>query len=95
MRWVTASLLFIIVASFCFVLFIVFNWVLYNPDTGIDTTLNEFAQQHFNRNYRIWWDGITNNIAFGFGLSGVFCLLVAIICYIASVFGGERKVEQY
>ena len=95
MRWVTASLMFVAVASFCFVLFIVFNWVLYNPDSGVDTTLDEFAQQHFNRYYKNWWDGITNNIAFGFGLSGVLCLFIAIICYIASVFGSDRKVQQY
>lgn len=95
MRWVTASLIFVIVASFCFVLFIVFNWVLYNPDTGVDTTLDEFAQKHFNRYYQNWWSGISNNIAFGFGLSGVVCLFLAIICYVASVFGSDRRVEQY
>ena len=95
MRWVTASLMFVAVASFCFVLFIVFNWVLYNPDSGVDTTLDEFAQQHFNRYYKNWWDGITNNIAFGFGLSGVLCLFIAFICYIASVFGSDKRVEQY
>lgn len=95
MRWVTASLLFIIVMSFCFVLFIVFNWVLYNPDSGIDPTLDEFAQKSFNRYYRNWWDGITNNISFGFGLAGVVCLFLAIICYVASVFGSDRKVDAY
>ena len=95
MKWVTASFIFIIVMSFCFVLFIIFNWVLYNPDTGIDSTLDEFAQQNFNRYYRSWWDGITNNISFGFGLSGVVCLFLAIICYIASLFESSRRVDAY
>ena len=95
MKWVTASFIFIVVMSFCFVLFIIFNWVLYNPDSGIDPTLDEFAQKHFNRYYQNWWGGITNNISFGFGLSGVICMFLAIICYIASVFDSKPKVGQY
>ena len=95
MKWVIMSLLFIIVMSFCFTLFIVFNWVLYNPDTGIEPTLDEFAQESFSRYYRQWWDGITNNIAFGFGLSGVLCLFLAIICYIASVFDNKPGADVY
>ena len=94
MRWVTASFIFIVVMSFCFILFIVFNWILYDPDAGIDPTLDEFAQQHFNRYYRNWWAGVTNNIAFGFGLSGVICLGLAIVCYIASVVGSEHRIIQ-
>jgi len=90
-RWISASFIFIVVMSFCFVLFIVFNWMLYNPDTGVETMLDEYAQQHFNRNYRDWWDGINTNIAFGFGLAGVFCMFVAIICYIASVFETRKE----
>jgi len=69
--------------------------VLYNPDTGIDPTLDEFAQKHFNRQYRNWWAGITNNIAFGFGLSGVICMFLAIICYVVSVFDSRPKVGAY
>jgi len=94
MKWVTASLMFIIVMSFCFVLFIIFNWVLYNPDSGIDTTLTEYAQENFNRYYLNWWNGITNNISFGFGLAGVLCLFLSIICYVASVFD-RRRVDAY
>lgn len=95
MKWVTASFIFIVIMSFCFILFIIFNWVLYNPDTGIETTLDEFAQQNFNRYYRNWWSGITNNIAFGFGLSGVVCMFLAIICYVASVFDSKPRVGVY
>ena len=90
MKWVTASLLFIVVMSFCFVLFIVFNWVLYNPDSGIEPTLDRSAQKLFSRSYLDWWDNINNNIAFGFGLAGVVCMFLAIICYIASVFDTRR-----
>lgn len=93
MKWVTASFLFIIVASFCFVLFIVFNWVLYNVDTGIFSILDGFANRFFNRSYLDWWDGINSNIAFGFGLSGVVCLFLAIVCYIADVFSGDRRIN--
>jgi len=95
MKWVTASFIFVVVMSFCFTLFIIFNWILYDPDAGIDPTLDEFAQKHFNRYYRNWWSGITNNIAFGFGLSGVICLGLAIVCYIASVFDSRPRVDAY
>ena len=76
--------------SFCFTLFIVFNWFLYNPDTGIQPTLDEFAQESFSRSYLDWWDNINTNIAFGFGLAGVVCMFLAIICYIADVFDTRR-----
>ena len=95
MKWVTASFIFIIVMSFCFVLFIIFNWVLYNPDTGVFTILDDFAGRFFNRNYLNWWDGINTNIAFGFGLLGVVCMFLAIICYIASLFESNRRVDAY
>lgn len=94
MRWATASLILIAVSSICFTLFIVFNWVLYNPDTGVETTLDEFAQLNFNRYYRNWWDGITNNIAFGFGLSGVLILFLAIACFVAEVFSRVHNVQR-
>lgn len=93
MRWVTASFIFIIVMSFCFCLFIIFNWVLYNPNSGIETSLDEFAQDNFNRHYRNWWNGITNNISFGFGLSGVICMFLAIICYIVDAVGHRNRLE--
>lgn len=95
MKWVTASFMLVVVASFCFVLFIVFNWVLYNPDSGVETTLDEFAQEQFNRNYLNWWDSITDNISFGFGLAGVVCMFLAIICYVASVFDSRQRVDVY
>lgn len=91
MRWAIASLMLVIVASFCFVLFIIFNWAIYNTDNGIFTILDGFAQQDFNRYYRQWWDGINNNIAFGFGLSRVVCMGLALICYLVDVFGSQRK----
>ena len=94
MRWATASLLLVAVASFCFVLFIVFNWVLYNTDNGVFTILDDFANQFFSRYYLNWWDGINNSISFGFGLSGVVCLALAIVCYVADVLG-SRRVERY
>ena len=95
MRWVTASFLLVAVASFCFVLFIVFNWVLYNTDNGVFTVLDGFANQFFNRHYASWWDGINNSISFGFGLSGVLCLALAVVCYIADVFSSSRRVDAY
>ena len=95
MRWITASFMFVIVMSFCFSLFIIFNWVLYNPDTGIETTLDSFAQENFNRYYRDWWNGINTNISYGFGLAGVICLFLAVICYLADALSGTRRVNVY
>jgi len=95
MKWITASFIFIVVMSFCFVFFIIFNWALYNPDSGIHTILDRYAQDTFSRYYRQWWDGINNNIAFGFGLAGVFCMFVAIICYVASVFESKKNLGEY
>lgn len=95
MRWVTASFMLVAVSSFCFVLFIVFNYVLYNTDNGVFTILDNFANQFFNRYYLNWWDGINNSISFGFALAGGLCLFLAIICYIAEVFGSNKKVDAY
>ncbi len=95
MKWVTASFIFIVVMSFCFILFIIFNWVLYNSDNGIYMILDDFANRFFSRSYLNWWDGINSNISFGFGLSGVICMFLAIVCYIASVFDSKPKVGQY
>ncbi len=94
MRWASASLMFVIVMAMCFSLFIVWNWVLYNPNTGVETTLNEFAQERFNANYIDWWDSIQNNLKAGFGLAGIVCMFLAIICYIADVFSKTTQVYE-
>jgi len=94
-NWIIAGFLLVAVSSFCFVMFIVFNWAMYNHDSGIYTILNSFADQFFNRYYNQWWDGINNSISFGFGLSGVICMALALVCFVAHAFGGERKTEVY
>lgn len=93
MRWASASLLFIIVMSMCFMMFIVFNWVLYNDDNGVVTELDKFAEQNFNRYYNQWFDRINNNIALAFGIAGIVCMFVAIICYIAEVFSKQQVIQ--
>jgi len=94
MRWASASLLFIIIMALCFSLFIVWNWVLYNPDSGVETTLNEFAHERFNANYVSWWDGIQSNLRSGFGIAGIVCMFLAIICYLADVFSKDTNVYE-
>jgi amino acid transporter len=93
MRWASASLLFVVVMALCFVLFVVFNWILYNPDSGVNTILDEFAQEGFNRYYRHWWNNLHNNISAGFAIAGIVCMFLAIICYIADVFSKPEYVQ--
>jgi hypothetical protein len=85
--------MFVMVMALCFTAFIVFNWVLYNPDSGIDTTLGKRADADFNRHYQDWWDNIHNSISAGFAIAGVTCMFLAIICYIADAFSKEGVYE--
>lgn len=72
----------IFVAAFCFIMYIAFNYVLYNPDSGIDTILNEKASDMMNVDNFAKWTNSRNSISTGFAMSGVICLFLAIMLFV-------------
>lgn len=90
MKYAIAGIMFVIVATICFILYIIFNFVLYNPDTGIETILNEKAQDMFNQNNLDKWNYTRANIATGFGISGVVCMGISFALFIAAAFESRR-----
>lgn len=83
MRFAIAGLIFVFVAAICFSFFVMFNYILYNPDDGVQTILNESVDNIFSPTYQDAWNTTTSNIEFGFGLSGVVCMGIAFACFIA------------
>lgn len=84
--WAMASITFVFVSAFCFGLYILFNFVLYNPTSGIDTILDNLASDHFNPTNLAKYTSTSNTIATAFGFSGILCLGLAFLCYLASCF---------
>lgn len=84
------AFLLVVVAAFCFILYIVFNFVLYNPDSGIDTILNEKATDMMNENNLAKWTTSRSNLATGFAMSGVICLFLAILLFVLGALRSTR-----
>ena len=72
----------VMVSAICFILFVVFNYVLYNPDSGVDTILDEKANDMFNPNNLGKWSNTRGHIATGFGMAGVVTLFAAILSFV-------------
>jgi hypothetical protein len=78
------AFILIIVAAFCFIIYIVFNYAIYNPDSGVDTILNEKANELMNTRNLDKWNNTRDNISTGFGMMGVISLFLAIILFVMS-----------
>ena len=79
-----ASILLIIVGALVFTIFIMFNYVLYNSDSGVDTTLDDMATERFSANWLAWYTGVSDNIKTGFQMLGPLLIGVGFILFIAS-----------
>jgi hypothetical protein len=90
MRFAIAGIIFIMVSALCFVLFILFNNVLYNTDNGIEVLLDETAKNTMSNKFYQSWQETTDNIQFGFGLAGVACMGTAFLLFIAEALTRPR-----
>lgn len=82
------SILLLIGAAVCFVIFIMFNYAFNNPG-GLFTLLDESAAQTMNAGTYSWFNTRMDHIQTGFGLSGVVLLSLGIISAIAAGFKKE------
>jgi Na+/H+ antiporter NhaC len=89
------AFLLVIVAAICFIVFVVFNYALYNPDSGVDTILNEKAAELMNERNLAKWNNTRANISTGFGMMGVICLFLAIILFVLSALKTRRAGRRY
>lgn len=89
------AFLLVFVAAFCFIMFIVFNYVLYSPDVGVDTILNEKASELMNANNFAKWTHSRNSISTGFGMAGVICLFSAIAIFVLNAIKTARVSRRY
>ena len=89
------AFILVFVAAFCFIMFIVFNYVLYSPDVGVDTILNEKASELMNANNFAKWTHSRNSISTGFGMAGVICLFSAIAIFVLNALktGRVRRMQ--
>lgn len=84
------SILLIIGAGICFVMFIMFNYAFNNADTGLFVKLNESAQKTMNADTRSWFVNLTGHIQTGFGMSGVILMGLGIFVAVANSFKTRR-----
>ena len=86
------AFLLIIVSASCFITYISFNYVLYNPDSGVDTLLNEKASEMMNANNFAKWTNTRSNIATGFGMMGVISLFIAILLFVIGAVRTSKRL---
>ena len=90
MRFATAAFLFVAVAGLLFTLFIVWNYALYEPDSGLFIKLNESAEQNMNAGNFNKFQTSMDHIGTGIGLAGVVSFGLAVICFIADALSRPR-----
>jgi len=88
-----ASILLIIVGALVFTMFIMFNYVLYNSDSGVDTTLDDMATERFSADWLTWYTGVSDNIKTGFQMLGPLLMGVGFILFVASSFAKKTESE--
>lgn len=91
MRLPVASILLILVAGFCFGIFILFNYVLFTPGSGLVPMLNESAQNIMSGAWYSWFIDRVDTITIGFGFTGIICLGLAFVIFIADALSDPRS----
>lgn len=86
MKFPFAAMALMVLAGVCFIIFIVANYALDNPDTGLFTKLNESAGKTMNTGMLTWFQERLDNIRTGFGLSGLILFSLAIVVAVAQSF---------
>ena len=87
MKFPFAAMVLILLAGVCFIIFIVANYALDNPDSGLFQQLNESAQKTMNVKHQNYFSGILDHIRFGFGMSSLLLFSLAIVIAIAQSLG--------
>lgn len=82
MKFPLASILLIFVACFCFIIMFMFDYILFDSDTGIDTQLSEKASELMDTTRYNWYNDIRANLKTGFGMIGVVLFGIAILLFI-------------
>lgn len=85
-----AALLLVIIGALIFTMFIMFNYILYNSASGVDTTLDRMATERFNVSWLNWYTGISNNIKTGFQMLGPLLMGIGFILFLASSFAKKQ-----
>ena len=91
MRFPISSLVFICISGVLLFLFIMFNYVFNDPDVGMNSKLNESAQQTLTGDRLTSWNHNLAQLKEGFGISSVLCFLVGVMIFLADLFGGRRQ----
>jgi len=89
-----AAIILIIVGAIVFTMFIMFNFVLYNSDSGVDTTLDSMATERFDAKWLAWYTGISDNVKTGFQMLGPLLIGIGFILFIASSFAKKTEVGE-
>ena len=93
MRFPISSLVLICIAGILLFLFIMFNYAYNDPDIGMTSKLNESAQKTLTGDRLTSWNHNLAQMKEGFGISSALCFLLAIIFFLADLFGERR--EEY
>lgn len=84
-----ASMMLVLLAGVCFIIFIMFTYAYENPDSGLFTKLDESAEETMNAEGYSWFSDILDHVKTGIGFGGVFLLTLAIIIAAAGALGGR------
>jgi len=93
MRFPISSLIFICIAGIMLFLFVMFNYAFNDPSVGMTSKLNESAQKTMTGDRLTSWNHNLAQMKDGFGITSALCFLLAIVFYIADLFGRGR--EEY
>jgi len=91
MRFPISSLIFICIAGIMLFLFVMFNYAFNDPSVGMTSKLNESAQKTMTGDRLTSWNHNLAQMKDGFGITSALCFLLAIVFYIADLFGRERR----
>lgn len=84
------SILFILLAGVCFVIFLMFNYAYYNSNNGLFNILDDHASDDMTTDNYNFFDTVNSHVKTGIGFAGVFMLALGLITALAS---GFNKTE--
>ena len=85
MKLPISTMMLIMVAGLCFVMYVSFNYAFHSDD-GIRNKLWESANKTLTGDQATKFNDLMPQLTQGFGIAGVLCMLLAIVIFVLDAF---------
>jgi hypothetical protein len=87
--FILVGIICVFMLAISYIMLTTFNSVFYDPDTGLDTILDDMAQDQFNDDFAAWHSSESAEREFLWQFTGL--LIVGVIFLLVVIYGFKKR----